>query len=619
MKVRWEILQDFSGPLPVPCQLPEGYALDLMSGHDACQYCGGRLRRVRTSTHRPVGLLLGRPRVRLIHQQCVLCGQVDALETYYQQVPSRGNYAYDLMVEVGLARFRDHRQDAEVQSDLKRRWGLWLPASSIGLLAHSFLDGLAAVHQAHAPALRRKLAEDGGYALHVDGTCEPGTEVLFTAIAEPRGWTLDSAKMTSENALEISQLMRRCVTGFGDPWAVVRDLSPNIQKARREAIPQARDLICHYHFLENVGEKLCEQPHAKLTNALRRLKVRPALTSLRKDLVRWSRKGSGFSRAQIDKLLSNPEEITGLDLVGLRRLVAYLLLRWLDDYAADLRGEYFPFDLPSLAFYRRGLQLEKLVSQQVAVPDFPSKDFSILNTMARHLGSLRKDPEVVAAAARLEKAAALFEELRKALRLSSDPHEPLLRGRGPVESQKITENIHNGLEAWRQRLQKRHGQESDGQRHTDQAIVLGYLQKYEKELVGHVIPRENQKPFVVRRTNNPVEHRFSSTKRGMRRKVGTKKLTRHVQAMRAETFLVWNLADSEYVNLVLGGSRANLPAVIAKHWHLAQAIRQQRMAPATGHPLPTTKKQIRNSTLLDKTMKLVNKIMDALLGKTHAA
>ena len=105
--------------------------------------------------------MLGRPLVRLIHQQCTVCGQAGSLEIYHQQVPSRGNYAYDLMVEVGLARFRDQRQDAEIQRDLKGRWGLSLPASSIALLAHSFLDGLAEKYELHSPSHPGFLGSEG--------------------------------------------------------------------------------------------------------------------------------------------------------------------------------------------------------------------------------------------------------------------------------------------------------------------------------------------------------------------------------------------------------------------------------------------------------------------------
>ena len=46
-----------------------------------------------------------------------------------------------------------------------------------------------------------------------------------------------------------------------------------------------------------------------------------------------------------------------------------------DDFTADLRGEeYFPFDLPTLAFYSRGVELGKMLSAIVAPPDFPQKD-----------------------------------------------------------------------------------------------------------------------------------------------------------------------------------------------------------------------------------------------------
>lgn len=564
--------------------------------------------------------MLGRPLVRLIHQQCTVCGQAGSLEIYHQQVPSRGNYAYDLMVEVGLARFRDQRQDAEIQRDLKGRWGLSLPASSIALLAHSFLDGLAAVHQAHAPVLRRRLAQDGGYVLHVDGTCEPETDVLFTGIAEPRGWTLETAKMTTENTPEISKLMRRCLEQFGQPLALVRDLSRNIEKAKREAIPEARDLICHYHFLENVGEKLCEKPHGKLTAALRRLKVRPTLRSMRAELVRWSRKGSQLSKTQIEHVLSHPEDIAEFDTVALRRFVAYLLLRWLDDYTADLQGEYFPFDLPSLAFYRRGLQLAQTLEQLVALPKFPRQQLSTLTTMAGHLALLGKDAEVVAAAARLEKAAALFDQLRQVLRLSSRPGQRLLRGRGPSEGPEVAEQMKERLEKWRDRLQQRYEREPDAQQRADQTTVLKYLQKYEKQLVGHVIQLPGRRePLVARRTNNPVEHRFGSIKRRVRRKVGAKKLTRQMQAMRAEALLVWNLDDREYVNLVLAGSLDNLPTIIAKHWRLAQAIRKNRLAPTTDHPIPTTKKQVRNPRLLENLKQTVTKIVELISQKPRAA
>jgi hypothetical protein len=615
------LVPDGPGALPAACQLPEGYTLELVSGCQVCAACGGRLRRVRTAVHRPVGLMLGRPRVRLIHQQCTACGWADPCAVYQHEVPPGGNYAYDVIVEVGLARFCDHRQDAEIQDHLQHRWGLSVPASSIGRLADAFLDGLAAVHQAHIPRLRRQLEADGGYALHVDGTCEAETDVLFTASAQPRGWLLDAAKMTSENKPEISKLLRRCKEQFGPPLAVMRDLSQNIADAVGETVPQARDLICQYHFLENVGKKLCEQPHAKLTAALRKLKLCPALRSIRTDLVRWSRAAGRLSAKQIEHVLEHPDDaVVDVEPVALRRLVAYLTLRWLDDYTADLQGEYFPFDLPQLAFYRRGRQLAELLGKLVASPGFPQRELCTLKTIAGHLRPLCDDT-LVGAAARLELAAALFEELRQVLRLSSSPGQRWQRGRGSSEETlQVAQAMQRRLENWHKQLRRRHGRERDEQRRADQAIVLQYLEKYHQKLVGHVIARDGGRPpLVVRRTNNPAEHRFGSLKQGLRRKVGVKKLTRHIQALRAEAFLVDNLANREYVELVLDGHLANLPAAITKHWPLAQAARKERTQHNTDHPMPTTKQQLRHPALLETVKQLIGEIAESINTQKPAA
>jgi hypothetical protein len=106
--------------------------------------------------------MLGEPQVRYVEKKCVRCGKVHHPETYHQLVPPQGNYAFDLIVAVGLARFRQHRQNGEIQAELRSRYGLRLPCSTINELAHAFLDGLAATHQTRAAELRKRLDEDGG-------------------------------------------------------------------------------------------------------------------------------------------------------------------------------------------------------------------------------------------------------------------------------------------------------------------------------------------------------------------------------------------------------------------------------------------------------------------------
>ncbi len=606
MKLRYQLIRELGGRVPDACRLSDGYALEFVTADETCPNCGHDLRRVRTSVHQPVGLMLGRPRVRCVQKGCGRCGWSDPFDGYRQLVPAGGNYAFDVMVEVGLARFRGLQQDAEIRDRLQQHWGLTLPLSAIGLLSDSFLDGLAAAHRAHLPALRRQLEQDGGFAMHLDGTCEPGTEVLFAVMAAPRPWTLDAARMASENIEEIRQLLRRCVQDFGSPLAAMHDLSKNICAAKEALIPDVPDLICHYHFLENVGKKLCEKPHADLTKQLRRLKTRKALAMLRRDMVRWSRRGdSSLSLQQIQELLASPGQAADLDLLTLRRLVAYVLLRWLDDFASDLHGEYFPFDLPSLAFYRRGCLLHQWLKTLLAKKDFPREDFSTLVTMSKHLSELEQDAAVVAAAKRLEAAASLFDELRDVLRLNSSP-EHLLRGRGPSETAEVIRAIPERLKQWQTKLGRRLPKEQDADRRRDQQTVLNYLTTYQDQLVGHVIELPGHaEPLVVSRTNNVLEQRFGRTKRSLRRKAGTKKLTRYIEAMRPEVLLLPNLDDAAYVDLVYDGSLDNMASVFAKHWPYAQAARRQRQQAKSGHPMPTTKQQLRSPDLLDNLQQLV--------------
>jgi hypothetical protein len=620
LKVRGELLQSATVPSSATTRLPVHYPLEVASWRTDCEDCQARLRRQRTSTHYPIGLLLGQPRVHLVEKQCPVCRRIFRAEDYPELVPPHGNHAFDLVVEVGLASFLRHRQNGEIGQELRARWGLQLPCSTIREQAQSFLDYLAAAHQAHVPELRERLQKDGGYVLHVDGTCEAGTEIIFNAVAGNRGWTLAGCKMATEDTAQIQSLLRRCVEWFGPPLALVRDLSPQIEAAHQQVMPGVPDLICHYHFLENVGAKLCEKHHSRLIACLRRLKIRPALGSLRHDLVRHAKQKGCFTPAQIEQLLTAPEQTTDLDPAQRRWALAYLLLSWLEDYGADLQGEYFPFDLPSLALYRRYRTAHAFLVQTLAATGSPGQEFQTLETIRRHLAPVVEDKELVAVAARLEKAEGLFNELRDVLRLTSDGHRPLLHQRpvpdGPFQARQREEHIHK----WMLQLEQRPASEADADRATDRAIVQDYLQKYHRKLVGHVIVLSGlQEPFVVQRTNNPSEHTFGRKKQGLRRKLGTKNLARYVQAMRPEEFLVDNLRDPDYLQIVCGGNLDNLASSFAQNWQKGRDIRSSRKARTTNHPIPAKRKCLRGDGFLAKLRRAIVAVTQPLTTKGAAA
>ena len=105
---------------------------------------------------------------------------------------------------------------------------------------------------------------------------------------------------------------------------------------------------------------------------------------------------------------------------------------------------------------------------------------------------------------------------------------------------------------------------------------------------------------MVQRTNNLSEHRFGRTKQRLRRKLGTKNLARYVQAMRPEEFLVDNLQDPDYLQIVCGGNLENLASAFAQNWQVGQQIRSSRRAKTTNHPIPVKRKNLREDCFLSQ-------------------
>jgi hypothetical protein len=144
-------------------------------------------------------------------------------------------------------------------------------------------------------------------------------------------------------------------------------------------------------------------------------------------------------------------------------------------------------------------------------------------------------------------------------------------------------------------------------------ILIDYLDKYSDKLVGHLIalPARNQ-VILLDRTNNIPEHRFSKTKTGWRRKLGTKKLTRHLQAARHEEFLLANLDRQDYVNAVYGGSLDNMPLYFSKYYSDALEIRKLRNTKEEKNTMPISKKTLRQPGMLQGAVQALGGLFGCL-------
>jgi hypothetical protein len=152
--------------------------------------------------------------------------------------------------------------------------GIPLSTGTISDLAACFLDYLRRLHENHCEPLRRALANDGGWPLHIDATGENGRGMLLVARTGWRGWVLDSWKVPSERAEVLLPHLRSVVGKFGAPCAIMRDLGRAIIPACNELVSELGldipVLSCHLHFLSDIGTDLLNSRHSKLRELFRR-------------------------------------------------------------------------------------------------------------------------------------------------------------------------------------------------------------------------------------------------------------------------------------------------------------------------------------------------------------
>ena len=122
--------------------------------------------------------------------------------------------SYDVIARVGLARFLECRQCEEIQIELSRQYGIEIPVRTISKLSQDFVAYVQVVHQQSIKLLRTAMQQRGGYVLHIDGTCEDGSRVLFVCFDSLRVKSWKAAKSARKTRKKSSRCCAKyAVTG----------------------------------------------------------------------------------------------------------------------------------------------------------------------------------------------------------------------------------------------------------------------------------------------------------------------------------------------------------------------------------------------------------------------
>lgn len=582
--------------------------------HDgACPRCGEATVAEKTVSRRMVTLAHGavcvREAVRVCRQGCrhgddTLVRQRSELVARY--VPPGGVFGYDVIVRVGLARYLEHRQREEIRHDLRTGYGITVCVSEVSMLARRFLDHLEALHRSRAPALAQALRMDGGWPLHVDATGEDGRGTLLVLFAGWRRWVLGSFKIPTERADQILPCLREVAGRFASPCAVMRDLGramiPAVEsfvKERRLDIPV---LSCHQHFLADLGTDLLDESHDALRRILRATRARPLLRALARELGREL--GSDVVDVREEVLAWQAGQSSAREIPSGRAGLGVIrsLAQWVLDFQADGRYHTFPFDRPWLDLYDRCTQMSRAVDAFLRGPTPDKRVRRTLRRLARTLDRLASREDTARVVASLRMRAALFDELRKVLRLEPRRAEhrqrpqPSLR---PAEAAAELRDIRSGLTNWKRSLRSRRparGPAQDKREAID--LILDHLARHGSSLFGHRIrlPARAGGGFrLVERTNNLEENFFRDLKHGERRRSGRKILTQDLEQLPPTAALVPNLLKPDYVS-ILCGSLDKLPAAFAALDAQDQDLKR-RKTPATVKDPRTARPAVESASL----------------------
>ena len=490
-----------------------------------------------------------------------------------EEFPTQREYSYDVIVYVGIKRYLEHMQREEIRSALKKEHDITISTGEVSNLSRLFLEYMLRLHKSHIKELRAALESDGGYPMHYDATGEDGRGTLFVVFAGWRKWVLGSWKLSTERGEAILPCLEEVVREFGAPCALMKDLGKAATKAAAELIKKLkldiRLLVCHAHFLKDVGKDLLDRSYAAIRGLFRKLEVRSNLAKFARGL--GLKLGGAVEGVRLDVrewLEADAKDRTlpkGRAGIGTVRTIA----QWVLDYAADSELD-FPFDMPYHDFYSRCMIALKGIDGFLESTPKEEEAHKALVKLRRILGPADCSLTLRTHAHCLSERAALFKELRKALQLipSKNKVNPPDTSISREDLLDIRQKVDELVETLKSR---REATNSDTRKAID--VVLNHIKKYEESLWGHEIQLTTGGTRLVDRTNNYPEGFFRGLKHDERRRSGRKVLTQDFENLPPEAALVRNLRCEDYVAIVCG-SIDNLPRCFAQ---LDAEVRMQKL------------------------------------------
>jgi len=478
---------------------------------------------------------------------CRQCGREYFSEELVKLKPSRSRFGYDVLIYAGKAMFLRCRNEQEIKQELQEK-NVFLSAREVSLLAMKFVVYLWLAHRESRRELKSLLRSQGGYILHLDATCEADSPHLMSGLDGISEIVLENVKLPSEKAEKIIPFLRRIKNLYGDPLAVVNDMSKAISNAVAKVFPRAPDFVCHYHFLADAGKDLFGKQNDTIRARLRKHGIQGKLHKRVGEFKKVIDENPGLADTMVDNLKHRSLQDRMLDLMPC--VAAYTLALWVLLGKKQGHGYGFPFDRPLLVFYQRLKVAHGILKQLNRTTLRENKrDNKPYVKMLRDFIDTMEDTTLGKAAAEMEEKVAVFDKLRDAMRIALPEGSCGLNDKGDTQDIRTIEKRVTEFYDWLSNDKILSLKE-------DYRGMCAQIKDYWDRLFSDPIAVDTPNGTIwiqPQRTNNVLERLFRGWKRIFRKKSGTKSVGRTIKAMVANTPLVKNLLNPEYMRILLNG------------------------------------------------------------------
>ncbi len=516
-----------------------------------CNYDMHPLNVLKTEPRKVITLQIGTFKARESITTCKKCGRIHRSQQLRSLVAPSCNFGYDVLVYVGNAIFLHHLPDLVIVDQLARK-NIHISQSEIAYLGKKFIAYLTVAHRNSASRIKNVMASNGGYILHLDATYEQNSPLLMCGLDSIMQIVLGNAKMRSEKSDDIIPFLRDIKDLFGQPLALVHDMSAAIIKAVGKVFPNTLDLICHFHFLRDIGKDLLEKEYGSIR---KRLKNHGISSTLYQRMHSLKRKFNDNWQL-LDLIESDQQQpLQYKELIRHMPIFeAFSLIYWALDGKKQGNGYGFPFDRPHLEFVKRLKtihdKLERLRKIQLRGT---FKDNVVLHKIYFDLSPIINDKSLWKSVEAVEVEINTFEKLRKIMRIAPATNKKGLNDDGsPANISTIKEGV--------EKFSKTISNAKSYQKNKPHKEMIKQINKYWEKLFADPIKvqtAEGTKLIQPQRTNNLAERNFRDLKRGYRKKTGNGSLGKVLRSMLANTPLVKNLKNEEYMKILLNG-KSNL-------------------------------------------------------------